>query len=97
VARIESICILTLAADEGWRVHHMYMKSAFLNDDLKEKVYVRQPLASSLLARRARCCNCGSHSMACDKHRGLGMQAGQHPQGDGLPAKHAQSGCAPAG
>jgi hypothetical protein len=41
VARIESICILlALAAQEGWRVHHMYVKSAFLNGDLKEEVYV---------------------------------------------------------
>jgi hypothetical protein len=44
VARIESIRILlALAAKEGWRVHHMDVKSAFLNDDLKEEVYVRQP------------------------------------------------------
>jgi hypothetical protein len=41
---IESIGILlTLAAQEGWRVHHMDVKFAFLNGDLKEEVYVRQP------------------------------------------------------
>nr|CCI55340.1 PH01B019A14.9 [Phyllostachys edulis] len=34
VARMES---------EGWCVHHMNVKSAFLNGDLKEEVYVRQP------------------------------------------------------
>jgi hypothetical protein len=39
----ESIRIfLTLVAQEGWRVHHMDVKLAFLNGDLKE-VYVRQP------------------------------------------------------
>jgi hypothetical protein len=44
VARIESIrMLLALAAQEGWRVHHMDVKSAFLNGDLKEEVYVRQP------------------------------------------------------
>jgi hypothetical protein len=44
VARIESIRILlALAAEEGWRVHHMDVKSTFLNGDLKEEVYVRQP------------------------------------------------------
>ena len=32
-----------LAAQEGWRVHHMDVKSSFLNHDLKEDVYVRQP------------------------------------------------------
>ena len=35
--------LLALAAQEGWQVHHMDMKSAFLNGDLKEEVYVRQP------------------------------------------------------
>jgi hypothetical protein len=35
--------LLALAAQEGWRVHHMDAKSAFLNDDLKEEVYVHQP------------------------------------------------------
>jgi hypothetical protein len=43
VARMESIRLLTLAAQEGWRVHHMDVKSAFLNGDLKEEVYVYQP------------------------------------------------------
>jgi hypothetical protein len=35
--------LLALAAQEGWRVQHMDVKSAFLNDDLKEEVYVHQP------------------------------------------------------
>ena len=35
--------LLTLAAQEGLQVHHMDVKFAFLNDDLKEEVYVRQP------------------------------------------------------
>lgn len=44
VARIESIrLLLALAAHEGWQVHHMDVKSAFLNGELVEEVYVRQP------------------------------------------------------
>ncbi|XP_066365077.1 uncharacterized mitochondrial protein AtMg00810-like [Miscanthus floridulus] len=35
--------LLALAAQEGWRVHHMDVKSTFLNGDLKEEVYVKQP------------------------------------------------------
>jgi hypothetical protein len=35
--------LLALAAQEGWHVHHMDVKSTFLNDDLKEEVYVHQP------------------------------------------------------
>jgi hypothetical protein len=35
--------LIALAAHEGWEVHHMGVKLAFLNDDLQEKVYVEQP------------------------------------------------------
>jgi hypothetical protein len=44
VACMESVrLLLTLVAQEGWQVHHMDVKSVFLNGDLKEEVYVRQP------------------------------------------------------
>ncbi|WVZ95284.1 LOW QUALITY PROTEIN: hypothetical protein U9M48_041069 [Paspalum notatum var. saurae] len=44
VARMESVrLLLALAATRGWNVHHMDVKSAFLNGDLKEEVYVNQP------------------------------------------------------
>jgi hypothetical protein len=44
VARMESVRrLLALTAQEGWHVHHMDVKSAFLNGDLKEEVYVHQP------------------------------------------------------
>jgi hypothetical protein len=44
VAQMEFVrLLLALAAQEGWRVHHMDVKSAFLNGDLNEEVYVHQP------------------------------------------------------
>ena len=44
VARMESVrVLLALAAQEGWSVHQMDVKSAFLNGDLNEEVYVHQP------------------------------------------------------
>ena len=44
VARLESVhLLLAIAAHHSWEVHHMDVKSAFLNGELKETVYVRQP------------------------------------------------------
>nr|GEW25211.1 zinc finger, CCHC-type [Tanacetum cinerariifolium] len=44
VARIETVrLILALAAYHGWQVHHLNVKSIFLDGDLKEEVYVTQP------------------------------------------------------
>ena len=44
VARIETVrVLLALAAQGGWEVHHMDVKSAFLNGELSETVYVQQP------------------------------------------------------
>jgi hypothetical protein len=40
---MESVWLFfALAAQEGWRAHHMDVKSTFLNGDLKEEVYVHQ-------------------------------------------------------
>lgn len=44
VTKLETVrLLLALAAKKGWEVHHMDVKSAFLNDDLEETVYVTQP------------------------------------------------------
>jgi hypothetical protein len=44
VARMEAVRLLVaLAAHEGWSIHHMDVKSAFLNGDLSEEVFVHQP------------------------------------------------------
>lgn len=45
VARMESVrLMLALAAHQRWSVHHMDVKSTFLNGVLEEEVYVSQPL-----------------------------------------------------
>jgi hypothetical protein len=42
VARIETVrVLLALAAQGGWQVHHMDVKSAFLNGELTETVFVK--------------------------------------------------------
>ncbi|KAI3742955.1 hypothetical protein L1987_60654 [Smallanthus sonchifolius] len=44
VARLETIrLLLAIAAKEGWVMHHLDVKSAFLNGELVEEVYVSQP------------------------------------------------------
>jgi hypothetical protein len=44
VARLEFVrLMMAVAAHHGWEVHHMNVKSAFLNGELKEEVYVTQP------------------------------------------------------
>nr|GEZ01937.1 ribonuclease H-like domain, reverse transcriptase, RNA-dependent DNA polymerase [Tanacetum cinerariifolium] len=47
VARMETIrLLLTIAANNKWKVHHLDVKSAFLHGDLKKEVYVTQPEGS---------------------------------------------------
>ncbi|KAG8481821.1 hypothetical protein CXB51_027173 [Gossypium anomalum] len=44
VARLDTIkLLLSLAAQNKWRIHHLDVKSAFLNGYLKEEIYVEQP------------------------------------------------------
>ena len=44
VTRLETVRILlALAAKYGWEVHHLDVKSAFLNGEIAEEVYVVQP------------------------------------------------------
>ncbi|KAM0011978.1 putative RNA-directed DNA polymerase [Helianthus debilis subsp. tardiflorus] len=44
VARFETVRImLSVAASMGWLVHQMDVKSAFLNGELNEEIYVEQP------------------------------------------------------
>jgi hypothetical protein len=55
VARLEAVRLLmALAAEEGWQVHHMDVKTTFLNGELQEVVYVQQPPVSSNLDRNTR-------------------------------------------
>jgi hypothetical protein len=43
MARLDSVRLLiALAVHVGWEVHHVDVKSVFLNGDLQEEVYVQQ-------------------------------------------------------
>jgi hypothetical protein len=44
MARLDTVrLILAIAANKGWQVHHLDVKTAFLNGELEEEVYVSQP------------------------------------------------------
>lgn len=44
VTRLETVrMLLALAANRGWEVHHLDVKTAFLNGEIMEEVYVAQP------------------------------------------------------
>jgi hypothetical protein len=44
VARLEVVrLLLALAADQYWEVHHMDVKSAFLNGELAKELFVKHP------------------------------------------------------
>jgi hypothetical protein len=42
VTRLDSVQLLiALAAQEGWEVHHLDVKSEFLNGELQEEIFVQ--------------------------------------------------------
>lgn len=44
VARMDTIrALIAIAAQNGWKIHQLDIKSAFLNRDLEEDIYVEQP------------------------------------------------------
>lgn len=49
VARMDTVrLLLALAASKGWPVYHLDVKSAFLNGEINEDVYVEQPKGFSI-------------------------------------------------
>ena len=57
VARLESLqTLLALAVQDGLRVHHMDVTTAFLNGELKEEVYMDQPEEFQVQGKEDRVC-----------------------------------------
>nr|GEY98728.1 hypothetical protein [Tanacetum cinerariifolium] len=75
VARMESIwLLLALVAKENWIVHHLDVKSAFLNGELKEEVYLTQPIGFEVKGKEEIYISCTILSTGYNKHLALGMQ-----------------------
>lgn len=54
VARLDTVkLLLAMAANWGWEVHHLDVKTTFLNGELVEDVYVAQPDGYAVKARRS--------------------------------------------
>lgn len=63
VAKYNTIKVVTaLAGTMGWDIHHMDVKSAYLNSHLEEKVYMHQPLGH--IAK-------GHEHLVCELHQSL--------------------------
>ena len=57
VARFESLrLILALAALEDWHIHQMDVKSAFLYGELKEEIYMEQPIGFVVPGHESQVC-----------------------------------------
>jgi hypothetical protein len=57
VARYTSIrSIIAIAAEMGWRIHQMDVKTAFLNGFIEEEVYIEQPQGFEVLGRESHVC-----------------------------------------
>jgi hypothetical protein len=97
VARMESMRLLALAAQEGWRVHHMDVKSTFLNHDLKEEVYVHQPSGFAIPDKEGKVLRLSKALWLAAGTKGMECQVGFHAPDDGLQAKSARGGRLSAG
>ncbi|CAA7059093.1 unnamed protein product [Microthlaspi erraticum] len=55
VARLETIrFLISLAATSGWEIYHLDVKTAFLHGELKETVYVKQPVGFEVKGREGK-------------------------------------------
>jgi hypothetical protein len=57
VARYTSIrAVISIAAEMGWKIHQMDVKTAFLNGLIQEEVYIEQPLGFEVHGRESHVC-----------------------------------------
>jgi hypothetical protein len=48
--------IIDIAAEMGWRIHQMDVKTTFLNGFIEEEVYIEQPQGFEVLGRESHVC-----------------------------------------
>jgi hypothetical protein len=74
VARYSSIrIIISLAAVFGWKLHQMDVKTAFLNDEVEQEVYIKQPEGFVIHDKRSHVCKLKKDMYRLNKLQELGM------------------------
>ena len=77
VARLDIVwLILSLADQHGWEVHHLDIKSVFLNGDLQEEVYVAQPEGFIIKTEKHTVYKLSKALTIYEEHRGHGTYIG---------------------
>ncbi|WVZ48804.1 LOW QUALITY PROTEIN: hypothetical protein U9M48_000211 [Paspalum notatum var. saurae] len=86
VARLDSVrALAAVAARKGWQLHHLDVKSAFLNGDLVEEVYVAQPPGFVIAGKERSVLRL--HKALYGLRRSLEREAGPHTGGAWLHAE----------
>ena len=67
--------LFALAAQNGWKVHQMDVKTAFLNGDLKENVFMSQPEGFSMKGHEHKVCKLVKSLYGLKKHCKPGMES----------------------
>jgi hypothetical protein len=48
--------VISIAAEMGWHVHQMDVKTSFLNDIIEEEVYIEKPKGFEVCGRESHVC-----------------------------------------
>jgi hypothetical protein len=73
VARLDTLRLLiALAAHNGWEMHHMDVKSTFLNGELQDKVFVEEPTGFIKEGNEHKVLKLKRHCIAYTRHQERG-------------------------
>lgn len=65
---MSSIVIMSLVSFMGWNIHHMDMKTNFLNGIIEEKMYIEKPHGFEVNGNDSRVCRLNKAFMDSNRH-----------------------------